>query len=529
MPSNPAATHIAFLWHLHQPLYKVNKTYVLPWVRLHCVKDYYPMAKLIEENAAAKVVFNFSGVLLEQLLDYAENNPDDYYQRLTLKDPRHLSAEEKTFLIERFFSIHPQWSILPHARYRELYQKRQDNGLETFTAQDYLDTQAYFNLAWFHSLSVEKDPHLKKLFRKGRNFNADDKEYIIKKQHEVITETLELYKKLVNDGKIEISISPHYHPILPLVCDTDILRNFSYLKTPGRRFRHPEDAHQQIRKAKTLAEQMFGKKVEGSWPSEGSVSEDVSRIFFDEGIKWICTDEDILFNSFANAVLPFAIISKQRRLIYRPYLFEDTTLFFRDKNLSNTISFAYQNWDNQTLAAEDLINHCKTIHDSVSGIYKENLVLIAMDGENAWEYYQDNGQTFLSTVYRRIAEEETLRFSTLSEYRAAHHMPFKRLQRIAAGSWINADFSVWSGSQQNNKYWFWLKQLRDQIEEQKENLGLRDYQKILEVFYILEGSDWYWWNTFKETSGEFTNIFNFYLNKLQKLLDTASREPVAKT
>jgi len=519
---NASRTNIAFLWHMHQPLYKVNRTYVLPWVRLHCVKDYYPMAKLLEHVPSAKMVFNFSGVLLEQLLDYAQNDPDDYYQRLTLKDPRHLSLDEKAFIRERFFSVYPQWSILPHARYKELYQKHLDKDTESFTTQDYLDTQVYFNLVWFHSLTVEKDAHLKKLFKKGQGFDKDDKEYLIKSQHELIQETIELYKKLVQAGAIEISVSPHYHPILPLVCDTDILRNFPYLTTPGRRFRHPEDAHYHVKKAKILAEEIFGKRVEGSWPSEGSVSEDVSRIFFEEGITWICTDEDILFNSLSNAVLPFETINKQRQLIYRPYLFEDTTIFFRDKNLSNTISFSYQNWDDQAAAATEMVNHCRTIHESISPLYKEHLVLIAMDGENAWEYYRDNGRPFLSTLYRMIDQDPTLKFTTLSEYRAGHKLPFKRLQRVAAGSWINADFSVWSGSKQNNKYWFWLKQLREQIEERKETLGQNSYQKILEVFYILEGSDWYWWNTFKETSGEFKNIFNFYLDRLQKMLGASS-------
>jgi len=512
-------TDIALLWHLHQPLYKVNRSYILPWVRLHAVKDYYPMAKIAEQVPSIKLTFNFSGILLQQLLDYAQNSVEDYYQQVSLKDPKDLTPEERVFITERFFSIHPKWSILPYPRYKELYQKHTAKAPKQFSHQDILDTQVYFNLIWFHSISIEKDARLKKLFKKEKNFDADDKKYIISKQYEILKEAVALYKKLFTEKKIEVSVSPHYHPIIPLVCDTDIMRNYPYLKTPGRRLRHPEDAHFHISHAKKFAESYFEQPINGSWPSEGSVSEQACDIFSQEGIKWIATDEDILFNSLKNAALPYEEISKQRHLVSRPYAFENMSIFFRDKNISNMMSFVYQNWDNQAAAAKDVAHHLENIHNAVSGMNKENIVLIAMDGENAWEYYHDNGRMFLTTFYQTIAGNKNLRFTTPNDYLERRKLPMKRLQRVAPGSWINADFSVWAGSTQNNRYWFWLKQLRDTIEQNKEKLDARAYQKIMDIFYILEGSDWYWWNTYKEASGEFKNIFSHYLDKLQKLLE----------
>lgn len=500
---------------MHQPCYKPadKNYYTLPWVRLHGVKDYYGMAKCVEKFNKVKVTFNFSGILLEQLSDYAHNATEDRYSILTLKDPLYLEKEEKKFIIERFFSVNFERFIRPNRRYLQLYNKKLSYKRE-FASQEIRDVQALFNLCWFHPYTIKEDRNVKELVLKGKNYTQQDKEYIINKHYEIITQIIPLYKKLLTQKRIEVTITPYHHPIMPLVYDTDVLKDFPYLEKPIYRFSYPSDCLWHLREAKEIFKKFFGTFPYGSWPSEGSVSVDVASLYNKEGFTWIATDEEILFKSLTTKQVSYDAIKNQRHLIYQPYTFRKLNIFFRDRNLSDAISFVYQGWEDPVFAANDLLEHFKRIHYYVKDMLKNNVVTIIMDGENAWEYYKNNAVEFLETAYSALEKSEIISPTTPSEFIEQHSG--KSLGRLSSGSWINADFGVWIGSKKNNHCWNILKRIKNIIERSKRDK--RALKKAKECFYLLEGSDWFWWNTFKDESGEFKKIFFSYAEKIYHLL-----------
>ncbi len=511
-----STTKVAFLWHMHQPCYKhpTENYYYLPWVRLHAVKDYYGMAKTIEKFATVKVSFNFSGILLRQLLDYIENHAKDYYQILSLKNPAGLTKEEKAFIINRFFSANFERVIKPKKRFLQLYNKKLSPRAK-FTAQDITDLVTLFNLSWFHPYTLKDDKNLKNLLLKERNYTLQDKEYVIEKQYQVMKGIIPLYKKLIAGGRIELTLTPFHHPIMPLLYDTDVVKEFSYLKKPVLRFSHPEDCIWHLHQAKSTFEEIFAYTPSGSWPSEGSVSEGVVSLYGKEGFKWIGADEAILFKSLTTDYVSYDMIKNQRHLIYRPYKFRGVDIFFRDRNFSDMLSFVYQGWDDANFAVHDLIEHFKRTHNFAKNIFKERVITIIMDGENAWEYYKNNGVDFLEALYRALEKNDVLETETPSGF-LKNNTNSRSLERLASGSWINGDFGVWVGSKKNNVYWAILKRTRDILDKCKN--GSIDLETAKKYFYLIEGSDWFWWNTFEDVSGEFKNIFFSYVEEIYRIL-----------
>ncbi|MDD5069635.1 MAG: glycoside hydrolase family 57 protein [Candidatus Omnitrophica bacterium] len=513
---NKQQTNVIFLWHMHQPYYKhpEKKHYILPWVRLHAVKDYYGMARVIDKFNKTKVAVNFSGCLLEQIIDYAVNDPKDLYVSLTLKNPRYLNKEEKDFIVERFFSVTFDRYIKINKRYLQLYNKK-SSGSKKFTISDISDLQALFNLAWFHPYSFSEDKRLAELRVKEKGYTEADKKYIIDKQKRIIAEIIPLYKKLVKAKKIELTVSPYHHPILPLVYDTDIVRDFPYMKGPRGRFNAVSDCHWHLRESKNIFKETFGSLPIGSWPSEGSLSESVVSLYEAEGFKWTATDEAVLFKSLMSDYVTYEMISNQRHLIYRPYKFKGLDIFFRDRVLSDRIGFIYQGWDDAVFAANDLIDNLNKTHFAIKGLMKQRVISIIMDGENAWEYYFNNGVDFLESLYSGIEKSDNLETITPKDFLKTHVS--RPLERLASGSWINGDFGVWVGSKKNNEYWQLLKKIKSAIDL---SAGI-DSKKIKEAkkyLRLIEGSDWFWWNTFEDSSGEFNRIFYLYISKIYRLL-----------
>jgi len=508
---------------MHQPYYKYPDTgqFCLPWVRFHAVKDYYGMAKTVAKFSKVKVSFNFSGVLLWQLSDYVKNRAKDYYLTLSLKDPSYLKREEKDFIINRFFSVNFERVIKLNKRYLQLYNKKISPRAK-FNSQDIADLQFLFNASWFHPYTLKADKDLKKLLLKGKNYTRADIEYVIKKQYEIMDEIFPLYQKLASDGRIELTLTPFYHPIMPMLCDSDVIKEFPYLKKPVSRFMHPEDCLWHLEKSKEIFKNSFGHIPCGSWPSEGSVSETVLTLYGKQNFKWIGADEAILFKSLTTDYVSYDMIKNQRHIVYRPYKFKDVSIFFRDRNFSDMLSFVYQGWDDAAFAVNDLTSHFKRTHDFAKDIFKERVITIIMDGENAWEYYKNNGVDFLETLYSSLEKSDCLSTTTPSEF-LKNETP-KKLERLNCGSWINGDFGVWAGSKKNNYYWSILKKTRDLIEKSK--LGEMAFEEVKNYFYLIEGSDWFWWNTFEDLSGEFKKIFFAYVEKIYSSLGKKPPAPI---
>lgn len=340
--------NLAILWHMHQPYYfdPLKNKFILPWVRLHATKDYLDMLLILEEFQDVKVTFNVVPSLLKQIREY-ENGATDLFMEITLIPAEELKDEQKIFILENFFLANWQTMIYPFPRYRELLEKRGKSygdlskTIKKFTTQEFRDLQVLFNLVWIDPLHRENDKFLKELERKGREYTEEEKNLLINKQIEILKKIIPLYKKMTLSKQIELSVSPFYHPILPLIYDNFKAKEpMPNVVLPKYRFIAPEDAKKQINRAIEYFEKTFGFKPHGMWPSEGSVSEEVIELIRDSKISWIATDEEILSKSLGEKLREGDRVLAPEKL-YSVYEFKGVKIFFRDKILSDLIGFVY--------------------------------------------------------------------------------------------------------------------------------------------------------------------------------------------
>ncbi|MEW6116204.1 MAG: glycoside hydrolase family 57 protein [Nitrospirota bacterium] len=527
MPDNPL--YVALIWHMHQPYYKDPFTgiYRLPWVRLHGVKDYLDMLKIAAEFPDVHHTFNLVPSLLEQLNDYVEHNATDRHLELTLKAPADLTEAERLFVLENFFLANWDNMIKPFPRYYELLTMRgfritKGDVLRAsryFKENDLRDLQVLFNLAWIDPLFRESDPFLQGLVQKGRDYTEEEKQLLIEKQLQILKEIIPEYRRLSSSGQIELSVTPYYHPILPLLWDTDIARMaMPQVNLPKRRFSYPEDAIAQIRMAIEYFEGLFGYRPAGMWPSEGSVSEEVVRAMGAEGIRWAASDEEVLSRSLGR---PFR--SPEGHLIdatalYRPHQFGNVSLFFRDHRLSDLIGFTYSGWKAEK-AVEDFMNKFVQIRNALPRD-RAYIVPVILDGENAWEYYANDGHDFLRGLFRALSNDRRFKAVTISEFMNEHGAG-DPLPRLHAGSWISANFGIWIGHEEDNLAWDYLTQTRDDLEAFSKTHPDSDLSAAWKALYAAEGSDWNWWygdEHTTETQEDFDELFRSYLMTVYKVM-----------
>ncbi len=504
--------HITFLWHMHQPYYKNPLTgiYVMPWTFLHLIKDYYDMIKVVKEFENVKVVFNFVPSLIEQIEDYEKDLESDYFLKNLKKPVSSLNENDKKSLIRQLFLANYENMIFPFKRYKELYEKRENykNSLEKiFTNEEILDLEVLYLLAWTGFFVREESEIVKNLIKKGKNFTENDKLILLEELQDFVRKVIPEYKELYNKKKIEISCSPYFHPILPLLIDINIAKvAMPNVNIPFRVNNFYDDAEKQVEYAIEKYKEVFGNSPEGFWPSEGAVSTDTVELFKKFNIKWIATDEDILFKSKENL---------SRKDLYSCYNYNGVKIFFRDKDLSNLIGFIYSKWNYED-AAQDLYNRIKNIQKLVNN---ENAILsIILDGENAWEFYKNNGIPFLRRVYSLIEKDESLIFTTFSEY-IEKNSESPTLPYVFPGSWINANYGIWIGHPEENKAWEFLDIAKTFLNKHKDNEKYKIAEKEL---LIAEGSDWFWWygdDFYSEMSDKFDSLFRTHLSNIYTIFN----------
>jgi alpha-amylase/alpha-mannosidase (GH57 family) len=534
LPMSDHPLYIAFVWHMHQPYYKddITGSYILPWVRMHGIKDYYDMPALLNDFPDIHQTYNLVPSLLKQIRDYVENGATDKFLALTLKPAAELEREDKLFLLRNSFMANWDTMIKPYPAYWQLLDRRGysvspndlQNAVRYYTTQDYLDLQIWFNLTWFDPLFKNNDPFLKGLIRQGSGFAEKDKEHLINKQREVMALIIPEYRKLSEAGRIELTTTPFYHPILPLLYDTDLAKVATPdIHLPTNRFVHPEDAKAQIDRAVQYHEQLFGSRPAGMWPSEGSVAEEIIPLISDAGIKWIGTDEGVLARSLGIHIeRDFAGVMKNPRVLYKPYIAgkgdKQVSVVFRDHTLSDLVGFVYSKWDYKN-AVHDLIDRLHRVRKSVAD--GPHLVSIILDGENAWEYYQNDGRDFFLYLYERLSGEQGLRCVTVNEY-LKEHPAQTTIERLHAGSWINANYRIWIGHEEDNRAWDLLAQTREAlVEYASQNGDPGKLAKAWEEIYISEGSDWCWWygdDHYSENDEEFDLLFRTHLMNVYRII-----------
>ncbi len=414
---------VAFLWHMHQPSYKDPNTgrYILPFVRLHGTKGYYDMARLLERFPDIGVTINLVPSLIAQIKEYADGTAKDAFVDLTLNRSEDLSPAEKFFIIKNFFMNRWDTHINPYPRYRELLFKRgttpwaedPKDACSRFSGQDITDLQVLFNLTWM-GYSVRADfPEIGELLSRGRDYTQQDKDTVIRVQREVMQRLIGLYRRIDEGGLVEFTTSPFYHPILPLLIDNTIARRaLPNLNLPGH-FSHPQDAQRQIEHGVALFTETFGHPPRGMWPSEGSVCPELIEYLTEAGIEWIATDQDILFNS--------SIADGAPADLYAPYRAahggREVCVVFRDKRLSDLISFSYAGNKPEPAAADFLRNITKIAQERKG---RPTLITVILDGENPWEGYMDGGEGFLTRVYGALSEGSVARSTSVGAYLAEH-------------------------------------------------------------------------------------------------------------
>lgn len=523
---------IAFYWHMHQPVYQLNPygDYLMPWVRLHGVKDYLDMLMILNDFEKTKLNFNLVPVLLDAFIDYGEEDAHDIHSRLTVTNISDLTNDDKEFILNNFFDANYSSMIFPYENYNELYQKRfaeERANICDFSDQEYSDIMAWFNLVWIDPSYKAKFPEFKKLLKKGKNYTFEDRIEIIELHRKIIRMIIPTYKEFLEKGKIEITTSPYYHPIIPILLDMKASqKNLSTVDSSLFGLNMADDAKRQTEYALNRIEELFGKRPTGMWPSEQCVSPQTLELFKELGVEWTISDEGILTNS-----IDFEFVRDFKGYLEDPYFLmksykyktknSDIKMIFRDSVIPNLISFEYANHDPK-IAAGDLYDRIKVIQNKLQISPDEHhLLTIAMDGENCWENYTEDGVTFLKTIYSMIEEDETLETVLISDYLAKekHH---KKLEKIHSGSWINRNFQLWVGEPVKNVAWTYLKQVKEDlnsfIEKNPDHKNIKLAQKEL---MIVQGSDWFWWYGEPNDSGQdhiFDYLFREHLKNVYRYL-----------
>ena len=523
-------TRVAILWHMHQPYYEdlATREHILPWVRLHALKDYYGMVALLREFPGVRMTFNLVPSLLVQLEAFAEDRARDRFLELSLKPAADLDERDRAFMLANFFHAQRQHMIDVYPRYGELLARR--SAAAAFSVDDLRDLQVWHKLAWIDPFYLDGDPRVRALVARGRGFTEEDKTALRQVERELLNKVIPEYRDAAARGQIEISASPFYHPILPLLCDTDVnLRTQPESRRPRQPFRRPEDAAEQLERAAACHARLFGERPVGLWPSEGSVSDAMVPLVEGAGFRWMATDEEILARTLG---IRFTRDGRgqveQPERLYAPYIVRaggaDVACTFRDHVLSDLIGFAYSGWAADA-AAEDFVGRLveagRRYAERTGG--EEALIPIILDGENAWEHFEGGGRPFLRALYQRLASHGELRTVTMAE---ACVGASRVLPGIFPGSWIDANFYIWIGHADDRKGWSQLADARAALDvaAASQSVDAAALAEAREEILIAEGSDWFWWYGDDHSSAhdqEFDDLFRRHLRNAYRRLQVA--------
>ncbi len=545
-PSPEDVIYLSIIWHQHQPVYYKDPetgVYAKPWVRVHASKDYYDMAAILQDYPNVHVTFNLTPSLIRQLDDFAAGATDMYWE-MTKVPADQLTDDQKQFILRYFFDINPE-IISRFPRYVELQGMRTGAGdveiqaaMETWTAQDYCDLQVLFDLGWTDPDFLAQEP-LSSLVDKGRNYTEEDKAVVLDEHLRILKEVIPLHREMQETGQIEVTMTPFAHPILPLLVDTNLAKTaLPSISVPVPPFRYGQDAVAHLERGVELYRDHFNVDPRGMWPAEGSVAQTIVNMVGRAGIRWMASDEGVLaksleMDSFARDVND---VVQEADALYRPYTVTGAdgvpvAIVFRDVVISDKVGFTYSGLPG-SVAAADFVRRVHEIHDQLQnqGAEGPNLVTVILDGENAWEYYDNDGKEFLHTLYEILSEDPAIVTVTPSEYLDMFPQePARQIDDLWPGSWIGHDFATWIGEDEENRAWDYLSQVREILH--KHETGVRTppsaeaLEEALTQMYIAEGSDWFWWYGADQNSGSDEDFDRQYRDTLRQVLVALGEEP----
>jgi alpha-amylase/alpha-mannosidase (GH57 family) len=493
---------LVICWHMHQPEYRDlhSGEFKLPWTYLHVMKDYVDMVAHLEAAPQAKVVVNFAPILLEQIEEYARQINSFLHDRSPFTDSLLAALSDDAELIsnpakiikdclkanrERQINRYPQFKHL--AETAELFIEKE---IEQYAnAQFIADLLMWYHLAWLGETVKLSDKRAQRLLAQGGNYTFEDRLEMLIIIADQLSHVLGRYKILAKKGQIELSVTPYSHPIMPLLLDI----NTTHEATPHAPLpelkAYPNGEERvlwHLEKGMQTFKRFFGFEPTGCWPSEGSVSDETVRMLDKFGFKWTASGGSVLGNSLNHAE------NDRPESTFHPFQLKGSKIncFFRDDGLSDLIGFQYSKWHADD-AVSDLINHLEHIADRE---IPDAVVSIIMDGENAWEYFPENGIYFLSALYRRLSNHPRIEMTTFDECIKNNVKP-KPLNKLVAGSWVYGTFSTWIGDTDKNRGWDMLgdaKKMFDRVITNEEiTPELREKANL--QLAVCEGSDWFWW------------------------------------
>lgn len=530
---------LVFLWHMHQPDYRDYSSgdFVLPWVYLHAIKDYTDMAYHLERHPQMRAVVNFVPILLDQLEDYTEQFAageirDPLLRLLVHKDSCELAHEQRCLVLDACFRSDHTKMIAPYPAYNrlwELFRRLQADGepvLNYLSGQYMADLLTWYHLAWCGE-SVRREYELvPRLMTKGVGFSYEDRKELFDLIGKLTSDIIPRYRKLSDSGQIEISATPHYHPLAPLLIDFESAREAMpdaplphsphYPKGRLRFIRH-------IQLAKESHKQRFGREPKGMWPAEGSISSETLEVFAEQGCGWVASGQGVLVNSLRKS---HQQVPDRHQYLYRPYMLdkgaEGVQCFFRDDQLSDLIGFEYSRWHGKDAALHFVAQLENIARQAPAG--ETPVVSVILDGENAWEYYPYNAFYFLDELYTQIEAKPEIHTTTYGDYTdsgasgAARQQP-ARLPGIAAGSWVYGNFSTWIGCEDKNRAWDLLSAAKQSYDMVMSSGRLSKAQQAAAEKQLCscESSDWFWWFGDYNPSNSVASFDRLYRHNLSEL------------
>ncbi|MCX4186812.1 glycoside hydrolase family 57 protein [Methylophaga sp. OBS4] len=525
---------VVLCWHMHQPQYSepVGGLYQLPWTYLHAIKDYVDMAWHLENVPGAKAVVNFAPTLLEQLADYDEQLKGRFKGTGRLKDPllialdspvQPLHAEERKTLISTCLRANDEKLINPFPHFSRLvemarWMMEEPERLNYANDQFMIDMLVWYHLVWMAESVRRSDVRIQALMKKGRLYTFHDRRQLMIVIGELLHDLIPRYRRLAESGRVELSVTPYAHPIVPLLLDIKSTHEAmpdavlpEITQYPGGEAR----AHWHMEEGLRVFESFFGFRPKGCWPSEGAVSEATLKLIAKHGFQWAASGENVLRNSLKLSHMKDANIHK-------PYKLPGASpaCFFRDDGLSDLIGFTYTQWGADD-AVNDFIHHLLNIKITTEGD-KDRVVSIILDGENAWEYYSYNGFYFLQSLYKRLQDHPEIELTTFSE--CLHHgVTPAKLPKMVGGSWVFGTYSTWIGDPDKNRGWDLLCQAKQTFDEVMAREQFDDETKLAleRQLAICEGSDWFWWfgdYNAADSVSDFERLYRLHLSNLYQML-----------
>ncbi|MFW9917367.1 MAG: glucodextranase DOMON-like domain-containing protein [Candidatus Thorarchaeota archaeon] len=536
------------IWNQHQPFYKDPSTdrFELPWVYMHAIKDYHYMISIVP--ADVNVTFEYSGSLLNQLQEYNTTNVWDRRLELAKMNETDMSLENKTYVLRYFFDINPQFRKGPYAKLDEI---RESYGSYEEAAKDMNDHQirdikAMFLINWINPYYIENNATLQAFWNianlwpsyllnaskyTGTSWGAFTNENItciIDAGYDILRQIFPANQAALAQGNVELITTPMYHPIAPLLINLTLARETTpgnkNLALPTQNTLWPEDARTQIQLGVQMFNDIFSATQYGMWPSEGSVTPAMIPMCTEAGIEWMFTDQENLDKVFPNNDFNDENTTlEDMHLLYQPYRVtyggEEMMIVYRDTAISDAVGFQYSGLRPEAAAA-DFVGRIKKIYDAFNEStnstihdFDRHMVTVALDGENAWEYYQFEGQftgnEFLNQFYADIQAAQSagwLKTVTPKQFLDKNDLSSLTTVPLTTGSWIAGDFNTWIGEEEENIAWDRLITARNTVKAYNDSPSGPASTEAWDAIYAAEGSDWFWWYGGDKNSGQDENF-----------------------